>query len=158
MNEFLIQLQAILDKETSKGNINKSIERVQNQINKLKIQAEIDPKSILAIKKQLEQITNQPITLANINIDQSQIDKTGRDIGREISDSVQREFNNSKINTDKLNADIKTLKNNLNNFASNNAGFDTFKTEINGVEVSLDSLIGKLSSVNNVTGLSMALI
>ena len=154
MNEFLIQLQAILDKETSKGNINKSIERIQNQINKLKIQAEIDPKSILTIKKQLEQITNQPITLTNINIDQSQIDKTGRDIGREISGSVQREFNNSRINTDKLNADIKTLKNNLNNFASNNAGFDTFKTEINGVEVSLNSLIGKLSSVNNVTDLS----
>ena len=155
MNEFLIQLQAILDKEASKGNINKSIERIQNQINKLKIQAEIDPKSILAIKAQLEQITNQPITLANINIDQNQLDKTGRDIGRGISDSVQREFNNSRINTDKLNADIKTLKNNLNNFASNNAGFDTFKTEINGVEVSLNSLIGKLSSVNNVTDLSI---
>lgn len=154
MNEFLIQLQAILDRETSKGNINKSIERIQNQINKLKIQAEIDPKSIQSIKKQIEQITNHPITLTNINIDQSQMDKTGRDIGRGIADSVQREFNNSKINTDKLNADIKTLKNNLNNFASNNAGFDTFKTEINGVEVSLDSLIGKLSSVNNVTDLS----
>lgn len=154
MNEFLIQLQAILDRETSKGNINKSIERIQNQVNKLKIQAEIDPKSIQSIKKQLEQITNHPITLANINIDQSQIDRTGRDIGRGISDSVQREFNNSKINTEKLNADIKTLKNNLNNFASNNAGFGTFKTEINGVEVSLESLIGKLSSVKNVTDLS----
>lgn len=154
MNEFLIQLQAILDKETSKGNIDKSIERIQNQINKLKIQAEIDPKSIQSIKKQLEQITNHPITLANIHIDQSQIDRTGRDIGRGISDSVQREFNNSKINTEKLNADIKTLKNNLNNFASNNAGFGTFKTEINGVEVSLESLIGKLSSVKNVTDLS----
>ena len=92
MNEFLIQLQAILDKETSKGNIDKSIERIQNQINKLKIQAEIDPKSIQSIKKQLEQITNHPITLANIHIDQSQIDRTGRDIGRGISDSVQREF------------------------------------------------------------------
>lgn len=154
MNEFLIQLQAILDRETSKGNINKSIERIQNQVNKLKIQAEIDPKSIQSIKKQLEQITNHPITLANIHIDQSQIDRTGRDIGRGISDSVQREFNNSKINTEKLNADIKTLKNNLNNFASNNAGFGTFKTEINGVEVSLESLIGKLSSVKNVTDLS----
>lgn len=115
MNEFLIQLQAILDKETSKGNINKSIERIQRQINKLKIQAEIDPKSILAIKKQLEQIINQPITLENINIDRNQIDRTGRDIGRGLSDSVQRGLNNSRINTDKLNADIKTLKNNLNN-------------------------------------------
>ena len=154
MNEFLIQLQAILDRETSKGNINKSIGRIQDQINKLKIQAEIDPKSILVIKRQLEQITNHPITLSNFNIDQNRIDKTGRDIGRGITDSVQREFNNSKINTDKLNADIKTLKNSLNNFASNNAGFDTFKTEINGVEVSLNSLIDKLSSVNNVTDLS----
>ncbi len=154
MNEFLIQLQAILDKETSKGNINKSIERIQNQINKLKIQAEIDPKSVLNIKKQLEQIINQPITLTNINIDQNRIDRTGRDIGRGISDSLQREFNNGRINTDKLNADIKTLKNSLRNFASDNAGFETFKTEINGMEVSLNSLINKLSSVNNVTDLS----
>ena len=154
MNEFLIQLQAILDKETSKGNINKSIKRIQNQINKLKIQAEIDPNSILAVKKQLEQLTKQPITLANINIDQSRINKAGKEIGKGISDSVQRGFNDSRINTDKLNADIKTLKNNLNTFASKNAGFETFKTEINGAEVSLESLIGKLSSVNNVTDLS----
>ena len=73
MNEFLIQLQAILDKETSKGNINKSIERIQNQINKLKIQAKIDKKSILSIKKQIEQIINQPITLKNFNIDRKSV-------------------------------------------------------------------------------------
>ena len=154
MNEFLIQLQAILDKETSKRNINKSIERIQNQINKLKLQAEIDPKSILAIKKQREQIINQPVTLKNFNIDQNQIDKAGQQIGKGISDSVQRGLNNSRINTDKLNADIKTLKNNLSSFAVNNAGFDSFKTEISGAEISLDSLIRRLSSVDNVTDLS----
>ena len=154
MNEFLIELQAKLDEAKSKGNINSDIDKIQSQIDKLKIQAEIAPESILAIKKQLEQIANQTITLSKINIDQGQIDKAGEDIGKSISDSVQGGFDKTKKNTDKLNADIKTLKNSLNNFASKNTGFDTFKTEIKGAEVSLDSLIAKLSSVSNVTELN----
>lgn len=154
MNEFLIELQAKLDEAKSKGNINSDIDKIQSQIDKLKIQAEIAPESILAIKKQLEQIANQTITLSKINIDQGQIDKAGEDIGKSISDSVQGGFDKTKINTDKLNADIKTLKNSLNNFASKNTGFGTFKTEIKGAEVSLDSLIAKLSSVSNVTELN----
>ena len=84
MNEFLIQLQAILDKETSKGNINKSIGRIQNQINKLKIQAEIDPKLIITLKKQLEKITNQKIDLSNINIDTPKINKVGKQAGEQV--------------------------------------------------------------------------
>lgn len=154
MNEFLIELQAKLDEAKSKGNINSDIDKIQSQIDKLKIQAEIAPESILAIKKQLEQIANQIITLSKIKIDQGQIDKAGEDIGKSISDSVQGGFDKTKINTDKLNADIKTLKNSLNNFASKNTGFGTFKTEIKGAEVSLDSLIAKLSSVSNVTELN----
>lgn len=46
MDEFLILLQAKLDEAKSKGNINSDVDKIQNQIDKLKIQAEIDPKSI----------------------------------------------------------------------------------------------------------------
>ena len=57
-------------------------------------------------------------------------------------------------NVDKLNADVQKLASNLNTFASNNEGFSTFKTNIKGVEISLDSLMQKLSTVNNNTDLS----
>ncbi len=154
MNEFLIQLQAILDAETSKGNINKSLTRIQNNLNKLKVQAEIDPNALLKITKQLQKaLSNPKINMSNIGIDSNssikQAEQIGQKIGLTISKSTEK-----NINIDKLNADIKTLVNNLNNFSSKNDGFDSFKTEINGVEVSLDSLISKLSTVDNTTDLS----
>lgn len=85
MNEFLIELQAILNTEISKGNINKSITRLQNQIDKLKLQAEIDPKTIFNLKRQIEKATNQSITFSNINLNSGQIEKTGQQIGSGIN-------------------------------------------------------------------------
>ena len=111
MNEFLIELQAILNTEISKGNINKSITRLQNQIDKLKLQAEIDPKTIFNLKRQIEKATNQSITFSNINLNNGQIEKTGQQIGSGINKglmaslggirnsiyNVIKEFNNKKI-------------------------------------------------------------
>lgn len=111
MNEFLIELQAILNTEVSKGNINKSIIRLQNQLNKLKLQAEIDPKTIFDLKRQIEKATNQSITFSNININSGQIEKTGQKIGSDINKglmstlggiknsiyNVIKEFNSNKI-------------------------------------------------------------
>ena len=111
MNEFLIELQAILNTEISKGNINKSITRLQNQIDKLKLQAEIDPKTIFNLKRQIEKATNQSITFSNINLNSGQIEKTGQQIGSGINKglmaslggirnsiyNVIKEFNNKKI-------------------------------------------------------------
>jgi len=111
LNEFLIELQAILNTEISKGNINKSITRLQNQIDKLKLQAEIDPKTIFNLKRQIEKATNQSITFSNINLNSGQIEKTGQQIGSGINKglmaslggirnsiyNVIKEFNNKKI-------------------------------------------------------------
>lgn len=137
MNEFLIQLQAILDKETSKGNINKSIERIQNQINKLKIQPEIDSKSILAIKKKLEQILNQPITLTNINIDQSQIDKTGQQIGQRVGETISHGISNSLKNNDRI---LETFRRSLSNIGMESRTIDSVAERIKGLNVEIKSL------------------
>lgn len=103
MNDFLIKLQAILDGEKSKGNINKSIDRMQHQLDKLKVQAEIDPKTILNLTKQIEKIINQKITISNINIDNGQIiknaQKTGQQMGQVISDSAQKAISNVSSNS-----------------------------------------------------------
>lgn len=45
MDEFLILLQAKLDEAKSKGNVNADIEKLQNQLDKLKVQVEINPKA-----------------------------------------------------------------------------------------------------------------
>lgn len=154
MNDFLIELQAKLDEAKSKGNINSDISKIQNQIDKLKVQAEIDPKALSNLVKQLGNVLNQKINISNINIDTSNAQKTGQKIGQTVADSTQKAIDSKNINVDKLNADVKTLTNSLNNFSSKNEGFNAFKTEINGVEVSLDSLISKLSTVDNETDLS----
>lgn len=45
MDEFLILLQAKLDEAKSKENVNDDIDKIQSQLDKLKIQAELDPKA-----------------------------------------------------------------------------------------------------------------
>lgn len=88
MDEFLIQLQAKLDEAKSKGNINSDIDKIQSQIDKLKIQAEIDPKTISNLVKQLETVLNQKINISNININQSQVSKQATQTGQQIGNSI----------------------------------------------------------------------
>lgn len=97
MDEFLIELQAILDQEKSKGNIDDGIRKIQEKINGLKVQAEIDPQTISNLTKELENIINQKITLSNINIDNGQVSKTGRQIGQQIGTNINNEVN-AKLN------------------------------------------------------------
>ena len=69
MDEFLILLQAKLDEAKSKENINANIRELQNQLDKLKLQVELDPKSITNIVKQIESALGQKIKMPNIAID-----------------------------------------------------------------------------------------
>lgn len=85
LNEFLILLQAKLDEAKSKGLINSDIGTLQNQLDTLKLKAEIDPKTILNLKRQIEKATNQSITFSNINLNSGQIEKTGQQIGSSIN-------------------------------------------------------------------------
>lgn len=97
MNEFLIELQAKLNEAKSKGLINSDIDKIQGQLNKLKVQAEIDPNTISNLVKQLEGVLNQKITISNINIDRGnavkEAQKTGREMGQQISNQIRNEVN-----------------------------------------------------------------
>lgn len=90
MNEFLIQLQAILDELKSKENINADIINIQDKIDALKLKAELDSKSIIAIKKQLEEIANQTIKISNINADSKQINSFGEKIGQQLGNNINK--------------------------------------------------------------------
>lgn len=70
MDEFLLELQAKLDEAKSKGLISADIEKIQQQLDKLKLNAEINPKSISNITRQLESIIGEKITIGlTANID-----------------------------------------------------------------------------------------
>ena len=88
MDEFLIQLQAELDEAKSKGNINSDIDKIQDQIDKLKIQAEIDPKTISSLVRQLETVLNRKINISTINIDSSQVSKQANQAGQQIGNNI----------------------------------------------------------------------
>lgn len=120
MDEFLILLQAKLDEAKSKGNVNADIEKIQNQIDKLKLQAEIDPKTISNLTKQLENILNQKIVISNIGINQGNATKIGKQTGQQIGNAINQEveasvkkansalksFSQLKIGTGNINAII----------------------------------------------------
>lgn len=98
MDEFLIELQAKLDEAKSKGNINSDMGTLQGQIDKLKIQAEIDPKTAQKLASDIEKLVNQKITISNIEVDTTQTvksaQKTGQQIGEAISDAASKAINN----------------------------------------------------------------
>ncbi|MDE7423637.1 MAG: hypothetical protein K2N51_08095 [Lachnospiraceae bacterium] len=94
MDDFLVLLQAKLDEAKSKGNVNADIDKIQGQINKLKIQTEIDPKTISNLTKQLEGIINQKITISNIEINQNNVAKTAQQTGQQIGNAISQGVGN----------------------------------------------------------------
>lgn len=87
LNEFLVLLQAKLNKAISQGNINKDINKIQKQLNKLKVQVEIDPKTIANLTSQIEKILNQKITLSNINVNTEQAVKDAQKATQQIANA-----------------------------------------------------------------------
>lgn len=95
MDEFLVLLQAKLDEAKSKENINKTdIPNLQTQLDKLKIQVELDPKSAQKLADDIGKLINQKIVISNIGVDQSNLSKTGQQVGQIISDSAEKAISN----------------------------------------------------------------
>lgn len=90
MDEFLVLLQAKLDEAKSKGNVNADIKELQNQLDKLKVQVELDPKAGQKLADDIGKLINQKITISNIAVNQSNLSKTGQQIGQIISDSAEK--------------------------------------------------------------------
>lgn len=82
MDEFLILLQAKLDEAKSKGNVNADIDKLQSQLNKLKVQVEINPKSISNITQQMSKLGIQ----------------IGQDFGKAFNNGLQSTINTNVLN------------------------------------------------------------
>ena len=134
MNEFLIELQAKLNEAKSKGLINSDIDKIQGQLNKLKVQAEIDPNTISNLVKQLEGVLNQKITISNINIDRGnavkEAQKTGREMGQQISNQIRNEVN-SVIQKGNFTTEFTFSADKRNNVAK--VAQEEFKNITNGI-------------------------
>ena len=131
MDEFLILLQAKLDEAKSKGNVNADIEKIQNQIDKLKLQAEIDPKTISTLTKQLENILNQKIVISNIGIDQGNAVKIGKQTGQQIGNAINQEVESSIKKADSILKSFSQLKigtGNINAIVDKNGLVDVEKS------------------------------
>lgn len=80
MDEFLILLQAKLNEAKSKENVNGDIDKIQSQLDKLKIQAELDPKVAQKLADSIGKLINQKIVISNIGIDGKSATKAGQNM------------------------------------------------------------------------------
>ena len=110
-NEFLIELQAKLDEEKSKG-------KIQKTLNALKLQAEIDSDTINKLTKQLEGIINQKIVISNIEINTEQAVKESQQAGQKVGKIVSDEVNQSlrKITSKEIGLSFTVEKTNSDEF------------------------------------------
>lgn len=134
MDEFLILLQAKLDEAKSKGNVNADIKVLQNQLDKLKIQVEIDPKLLSNIVKQLESALGQKIKIPNIAVDSKIGQQIGTNIGQNVADGINK-------SSEKVNAEVQKLANKVNKIQlsmDNGRGASEYQNRINAVTASLE--------------------
>ena len=152
MDEFLILLQAKLDEAKSKGNVNADIKELQNQLDKLKVQVEIDPKSLTKIVKQLESTLGQKINIPNITVDS----KVGEQIGNNIADNIANGISKA---SGKVDAEVQKLANQVNKIQllSNGGIKNDYPTQIAKIEgnfrslgLTEDEIQKKTSNVANV--------
>ena len=102
MNDSIILLQAKLNEAKSKTAINADLTNLQAKLDKLKVQAENDPKALLALTKQLEEVLDQKIVLHEIDIDKKAVVKEAGQIGKQAGDSLNQGLQDSLQNSKKL--------------------------------------------------------
>lgn len=145
-----------LDIPKTASQINSDIKRLQKQLKQLKIIGELDTKEQLKqINAQIEALQRQ-INKINIlaDIDTDTATNNAQKAGQTVAKYFRKAIEHKQIYLDKLNEDIKTINNNLNNFSFKSAGYNKLKTDIKSIEYSLDSLKNKLYTDDNTSSLS----
>lgn len=147
MDEFLIELQGKLDEAKSKGNINTDIKGLQNQLDKLKVQVEVDPKSLTNIVKQLESALGQKIKIPNIAVDSKIGQQIGTNIGQNIADGISK-------SSGKVNSEIQKLANQISKIQlsmDNRHGASEYQNRINAIIASLEKYGVETKEAQNIT-------
>lgn len=128
MDEFLILLQSKLDEAKSKENLNGAngdIAKLQSQLDTLKVQAEIDPKTISELTRQLEGILNQKIMISDVSINSGNVVKDAQQTGRQIGNAINQGVTNA---TSKANKALKSFTD-LRSFSELNKSISNFHVD-----------------------------
>ena len=141
-DDFRIKLGTELDSDVGK-NTQRQLDKIDNLSVKIE-KAQLTKEAIDSIKKQIEAIQVQ------LPVGSTPSGGGGSGGGSNSGGGTRsRTPSSSTTNFTKLRADVAALISSLNNFSSKHTGFANFKKEIDGVEVSLDSLIKGLNEVGN---------
>lgn len=109
-NDFLMLLQARLDEAKSRDDINKiDIPKLQSELDKLKVQVELDPKAAQSLADSIGKLINQKIVISNIGVDTKAAVKTGQDYGKQFSQGVSQGMSTASKSTEKILRDFSEL-------------------------------------------------
>lgn len=133
MDEFLILLQAKLNEAKSKENVNGDIDKIQSQLDKLKIQAELDPKAAQKLADSIGKLINQKIVISNIGIDEKSATKAGQEYGKQFSQGVSQELKSNSLKLD-------TFKKSLANIGMGSKEIDAVANRISNLGVQIETL------------------
>lgn len=144
MEEFLLLLQAELDKASING-IKTEIKDLQDELNKIKIQPQIDPKILAGLAKQIGTAIGQNIDLSKININSDSADKVGQDIGKKISQGIGNGMKGSK-------ALIDSFRKSLSNIGMESTEINSVIRRIQSLNVEIQSLNQSISRTSGKNG------
>ena len=134
MDEFIIELQARLDEAKSKDNINKTdIPKLQTQLDKLKVQVELDPKAAQKLADDIGKLVNQKIAISNIGVDTNQVAKAGQIAGEEFNKGASQGLNKSSNI-------LESFKKSLQNIGMGSEEIDAVAARINNLGIQIESL------------------
>lgn len=139
MDEFLIELQAKLDEAKSKGNVNNDIRTLQRQLDKLKVQAEIDQDTISKLTKEIEKVINKKITISNIEVDTKSGAKAGQNYGKQFSKGIVEGLKDNE-------SILNTFKKSLENIGMGSKEIDKVAERVKNLNLQIDSLTQSISS------------
>ena len=143
MNDSILSLQAKLDKAKSIKSINSDIQDIQRQLDNLKLQTEIDPKSISALNSQLDHLLGQKITLSDIEIDERQVQQ----VGQQISDTISRNMTEGvRKASGEITTEIEKIGNQIENMQPSSTGINRLLDPLK----SLISNINLLERIQNI--------
>lgn len=140
MDEFLILLQAKLDEAKSKGNVNADIDKLQSQLDKLKIQVELDPKATQKLADSIGKLINQKIVISNIGIDTNAsiraAQKTGQQLGNAITQGIANTVRKSNDTLKSFTAlkSFSELNKSINNFHVDTSELKNYQSILNDVK------------------------
>jgi len=139
MDDFKISLQAEIDKAKSKGQINSDISALGNQVDKLKIQVELNPNNLKSITNQIQNAINGKVNISNINIDSATVKQQGTKIGNSIKSAITNQLEQIQLNLQSGTFDTK-IKELQNGFQKLGLSSKEVKEKINNVSEAYETL------------------